>query len=160
MQRHVKQPRSPSRTTRQKLAIVECLAANRGKHLSADGLFDLLRQAGTPVGQATVYRALKTLEREGMVKKYFIPEGTGACYQYSGDSPECGKHCHLVCERCGAVVHMGSDRLATFVAEARGQSGFAIDERRLAFYGLCEKCIGGANKGGRAPAAPRRGRSR
>ena len=129
-----------SRNTRQKRAIVEFLSANRGAHLTAEGLCEELRKSGTPVGQATVYRVLKSLEAKGDVKRHFVADGSGACYQYVGDQPECNEHYHLVCDSCGSVTHIESELLEGFVHEMRRKKQFIIDRRRMSFYGRCDAC--------------------
>lgn len=135
-----KQVKRASRSTRQKRAILACLAANRGAHLTAEGLCETLRETGTPVGLATVYRALKTLEKEGVVKKLFVADGTGACYRYVGDHPECNQHYHLVCDACGEVQHVESAELERFINLMSKQLEFAVDRRRMSFYGCCGMC--------------------
>ena len=131
-----------TRNTRQKRAIVARLEASGGVHVTAEGLCAMLRDDGNPVGQATVYRVLKTLETEGMVKRLFVSDNAGACYQYVGDRPECNQHYHLVCESCGGVLHVESRILERFIDEMHRDNGFSIDRKRLSFYGRCGDCGG------------------
>ncbi len=129
-----------TRNTRQKRAIVACLAQLQDKHVTADELVAMLRDSPVPVGQATVYRVIKALEADGVVKKHFITGGSSACYQYVGDSPECNQHLHLVCDVCGDIFHLDSDLLDAFIESVAKKNHFAIDTSKISFYGCCRQC--------------------
>lgn len=128
------------RNTRQKRLILACLQEQRDQHISADEIIELLKASGLAVGKATVYRVLKQLEEEGVVKRYQIAEGVGACYQYVGRHSVCNEHYHLLCSGCGAVTHVDSDLIRRFTGEMLQQHQFQIDERKTVFYGVCSRC--------------------
>lgn len=130
-----------NRQTRQKAVILKYMKENKDIHLKAEDILDGLKTQGEAVGKATVYRFLKVLEDEGMIRKYTLCDKVPACYQYTGDHPECKKHYHLMCSRCGAIVHIDSPALRCFMSEVLEQEGFVIDESKTVFYGLCRQCI-------------------
>lgn len=129
-----------NRQTRQKAVILKYIQRNKDIHLKAEDILEGLKAQGEVVSKATVYRFLKVLEEEGMIRKYTLSDKVPACYQYTDDQPECRNHYHLMCSRCGMVVHMDSPALRCFMAEAFEREGFVIDESKTVFYGLCKKC--------------------
>jgi len=131
-----------TRNTRQKRLILDCLTEHSGEHITAEGILGELKAKRHLVGKATVYRYLKQLESEGQIKRYSIAEGVCACYQYIGPNSSCNEHYHLVCSRCGGVTHIESDIIKRFVKAVRQSDGFAIDERKMVFYGICKSCVG------------------
>lgn len=130
-----------NRRTKQKAVILEFVKLNKDVHLRAEDILEGLRQKGEPVGKATVYRFLKALEDEGMIRKYTISDKTPACYQYVGDHPECRQHYHLMCSRCGAVAHVDSPAVRAFMEETLKNQGFYIDAGKTVFYGVCRDCM-------------------
>ena len=69
-----------SYSTKQQQAVLQCLAERGGECLTAAALTAQLRQSGSPVGLATVYRQLEKREQAGLVHKVHTEEG--AFYQY------------------------------------------------------------------------------
>ena len=128
------------RNTKQKNQILDVILELGGDHFTAEGLIDLLKERDCNVGRATVYRYLKQLEDVGQLKKYFLSEGMGACYQFLGENSSCNNHCHVLCCRCGAVLHVEDELLQKFAENLEQKSGFVIDEGRTVFYGRCKNC--------------------
>lgn len=129
-----------NRRTRQKAVLLQYMQAHKDVHLKAEDILEGLQRSGEAVSKATVYRFLKALEDEGMIRKYTLSDKVPACYQYTGDTPECKKHFHLMCSRCGMVVHADSPALRCFMEEMLEKEGFVIDESKTVFYGLCSQC--------------------
>lgn len=130
-----------NRQTKQKAVILEFIKSKKDVHLKAEDIIDSLKAQGEPVGKATVYRFLKALEDEGMIRKYTLSDKTPACYQYVGDHPECRQHYHLMCSCCGNVSHVDSPAVRTFMDETLEKEGFAIDAGKTVFYGVCKACM-------------------
>ncbi len=61
--------------TRQRLQVMECIALNREKHMTADEIREKLKKTGVEIGKSTVYRTLEKLMEEGRVRKYIADEG-------------------------------------------------------------------------------------
>lgn len=129
-----------NRQTKQKAVILEFMKAHKNEHIRAEDILSGLEKQGEPVSKATVYRFLKALEDEGMIRRYTLSDKAPACYQYMADTPECRRHYHLMCSKCGAIVHMDSPTLRSFMDEALKNEGFTIDECKTVFYGLCRDC--------------------
>ena len=128
------------RNTHQKTAILDYMKAHRDSHIRAEDIISDLQSQGETVGKATVYRFLKALESEGQIRRYTISDKIPACYQYVGDHPECREHCHLMCTRCGRLIHVENPIIIAFTKQTMDEDGFLIDESKTVFYGLCREC--------------------
>ena len=92
-------------STKQQQAVLHCLETRGEAPLTAAALAEELRQNGSPVGLATVYRQLERLAQSGMVHKINTEEG--AFYQYCPHQAEAHHSCFLLrCEDCGRIVHL------------------------------------------------------
>ena len=130
-----------SRNTRQKALILEAFESLGRAHVTAEEIIDTLKKNGTPVAKSTVYRHLAQLEESGELRKYLLPEGCSACYQFVDKSSKCMEHYHLMCKVCGRIVHFESSALEDIFRGMRESSGFCIDGIRTVFYGLCTDCL-------------------
>jgi Fur family ferric uptake transcriptional regulator len=55
--------------TEQRQTILDIMAENSGKHLSAEEIYGLVKEKNGRIGLATVYRTLLLMERLGIVAK-------------------------------------------------------------------------------------------
>jgi len=128
--------------TKQKENLVEYLAENEGKHITAADACDHFKSMGMPIGQSTVYRQLERLVDEGILNKYVIDANSPACFEYmSTDSHgKCEVCFHAKCEKCGKLIHLHCDEMIEISRHLAGHHGFVLDPKRTVLYGLCDKC--------------------
>lgn len=129
-----------NRNTRQKSLILNYIRERQDRHVRAEDIIHDLNAQHESVGKTTVYRVLKSLEAEGMIRKYTLSEKSPACYQYSGGQPECRRHYHLVCSECGRLIHFNSALMNQIAEEVMAKEAFAVDESKTVFYGRCKDC--------------------
>ena len=96
------------RNTRQKEAIIKFLKENECKHLSISDIKSVL---GNEIGLTTIYRIINALIEQGSVIKIPLSNSQGYCYQYNSDCNKRSDHYHLMCEKCGKLIHFDSDEL-------------------------------------------------
>lgn len=132
--------------TKQSESIERLLWENRARHLTAEELYRLLREAGVSIGQTTVYRHLDKLCADGTVRK-FLGGDSGACYQLTQGGDACRAHYHLKCTACGKLIHAQCAYLDTLSAHIQKEHGFLVDGSKTVLYGLCSDC---AKKEGKA----------
>lgn len=128
--------------TRQKEYILEYLRAHAHGHVSVGDILTHLRESGREVGTTTVYRYLDRLCRSGEVRKYWIDETSGACYQYITDRHGCAEHFHLKCTKCGKLLHVDCAYLGEVGDHIGAHHGFRVDRSKTVFYGVCNDCAG------------------
>ena len=128
-------------STKQQQAVHHCLETRGEAPLTAAALAEELRQNGSPVGLATVYRQLERLAQSGMVHKINTEEG--AFYQYCPHQAEARHSCFLLrCEDCGRIVHLDCVHLQHLYDHLETEHHFRIDPRRTILTGLCQTCSG------------------
>jgi len=122
------------RVTRQRLLVADALASV-GRRVTAQDLYARLRRRDPRIGRATVFRTLEALVTAGVARRL---EQGGHVSGYVACRPE--HHHHLACDRCGRVEEIGEDLITPVAERVAVEHGFQIDDARLDFYGLCERC--------------------
>lgn len=121
--------------TKNRTLLIEFLKKHHDEHLSIAEIHQKLPS----VPQATLYRLIDSFEETGIVRKYIIDQNSPACYQYVEDG-HCEEHFHLVCEKCGKLIHLHCHETEHFLKHIEDEHGFNIDVRKINFYGICEEC--------------------
>ncbi len=125
------------RLTPQRAAILEVMVKNRGKHLSAEEVFEQARLALPNIGIATVYRTLDKLAGLEVLYKGIF---NGGKYRYEMLDDNCEHHHHhVVCLSCGNISEIKEDLLSELEDDLRKQ-GFEIIDHDLKFFGYCPRC--------------------
>ena len=123
------------KSTRQRDDIVRTFL-EAGAHLSAEEIYQRVRQRQPGIGYATVYRTLKLLSEHGLVSSRRFGERTARFEQRA----EGKHHDHLICLRCGRIVEFESERIENLQSRIARRQGFRIFDHRLELYGHCAQC--------------------
>lgn len=126
--------------TRQKEKILNFLKENSDRHVTAAEIISYLSRGNESVGSATVYRYLDKLVSSDTVRKYYLDEKTGACYQFSGNNQECHEHFHLKCVGCGRLYHIDCSYMKSLSGHIFEHHGFKVDNSKTVLYGKCDEC--------------------
>jgi Fur family ferric uptake transcriptional regulator len=126
-----------TRVTGQRLAVADALAASRDPQ-TAEQLWRRLLAGRSGVGRATVFRTLEALVAAGVARR-FEPEGHASTYVACRP----GHHHHLVCTGCGRVTEIGEAHVRPLASRVARDTGFAVDDARIDFYGRCAGCLAG-----------------
>ncbi|QAY66222.1 Fur family transcriptional regulator [Paenibacillus protaetiae] len=124
--------------TPQREATVFVLLANEDDHLSAEDVFLLVKEKAPEIGLATVYRTLELLHELHVVEKLNFGDGV-ARYDLRADNSKHHHH-HLICTECGSVDEIKEDWLLPLEERLEKEYGFAVDDHRLDFQGICHRC--------------------
>jgi len=122
------------RNTWQREAVRAALA-EREHFVSAQALHAALRDGGSPIGLATVYRALTVLADEGEADS-LQQEGEAL---YRACTPGSHHH-HLICRSCGMTVEITADPVEEWARQVATLHGFTRAEHVVDVFGLCESC--------------------
>lgn len=137
--------------TRQKREMFAFLKNHHLEHYSVDDLvFELSRQ-GEKIGRTTAYRYLEWMAEQGSVRKYLNAQGITQ-YQHVGDARECSAHFHMMCKKCGKLLHVNCDLMQSMAEHIRSEHGFTLDPGETILVGICARCAG-AEKGGEEDGA-------
>ena len=104
--------------------------------LTAQEIFDTLRDDGHVVGIASVYRALELLSRMGLVRRLDLAD---AAY-YEPAHPGGEHHHHVVCDRCGKVSSFEDRALETAIERLAGRLKYSVAEHDVVLRGACPDC--------------------
>ena len=125
--------------TKNKTEVIEMLKENVDKHLTILEMEEILSKRNKRIPIATLYRIIDSLLKEGKIKKYVIDD-KAACFQYIGNSIH--NHFHLICSKCGKVVHLKCDEVNELVEHISCEHHFKVDESKVNLYGICKDCLG------------------
>ena len=122
------------RNTWQKDAVKHALSEASG-FVSAQQLHQVLHAHGSPIGLATVYRALADLAVNGDADSITSTDGQ-LLYRACGTS----HHHHLICRECGKTVEIDADSVEGWAEKVAGQHGFRNSSHTVEIFGLCSDC--------------------
>jgi len=123
------------RNTWQREAVREALSSSAG-FVSAQGLHSGLREGGSSIGLATVYRALADLAVEGEADSLQSDQGEAL---YRACTPGQHHH-HLICRNCGLTVEIEADAVESWAQDVAAEHGFTRPSHVVDVFGLCEAC--------------------
>ena len=122
------------RNTWQREAVREALSESEA-FVSAQALHSALREGGSSIGLATVYRALSDLATEGEADS-LQQEGESL---YRACTPGTHHH-HLICRNCGLTVEIEADAVEEWARTVAAENGFTQPNHVVDVFGLCASC--------------------
>jgi Fur family ferric uptake transcriptional regulator len=121
------------RVTRPRVAVLTAVHAY--PHADTDSIIRAVREDLPDVSHQAVYDSLSTLTSAGLVRR-IQPSGSVARYESRvGDN-----HHHVVCRACGSIADVDCAVGEAPCLTAADDSGFAIDEAEVIYWGLCPDC--------------------
>ena len=131
------------KVTNQRLLVLQVLAEHKDEHMTAEDIFELVREDYPEIGLATIYRTVQLLLDMQLVDRILLDDG---CVRY-----EIGEflderdghrhhHHHLICTECGSVTAFRDDLLEELEVYIERGTGFQVTDHELKFYGMCRKC--------------------
>ena len=125
---------SAKRNTWQREAVRDALGGSDG-FVSAQTLHASMKEAGSQVGLATVYRALADLAAEGDADS--LQSESESLYRACTPGSH---HHHLICRRCGRTVEIGADAVETWARDVASEHGFTQPQHVVDVFGFCGDC--------------------
>ncbi|MGO2660426.1 Fur family transcriptional regulator [Mycetocola reblochoni] len=135
------------RNTWQREAVRTALDDAEG-FISAQSLHARLRDEGSSIGLATVYRALTSLSGDGEADSLQSPDGENL-YRACVSS---GHHHHLICRNCGLTVEIEADEVEAWASRVASAQGFTQARHVVDIFGLCANCTAAVADGSADPA--------
>jgi Fur family transcriptional regulator, ferric uptake regulator len=122
------------RLTPQRIMVVDALHSVE-THISAEEIFNKLREKYPYANISTVYRTLELLKELGLVSEIEVGDGVARYH-----AKEHGHHHHLICTKCGKMSDLPEGELGILEKSLLKNHGFKADINHLAIFGLCAKC--------------------
>lgn len=116
--------------------IIEALLEQKS-HVSAEALLETVRKTEPKIGLATIYRTLKMLQDQGLVKAHYFSDSQ-ALFEIEMDPDN--HHDHLICEQCRHIEEFTHPQIEALQEVIAGQHGFRLTKHRMELYGICKSC--------------------
>lgn len=124
--------------TKQREEILNIIKRSSDQHVTVDFLLQEIEKDHLDISRATLYRYLDLLVGSGVLKKISVDDKTPSCYQLC--EHEDHNHFHLVCEKCGKLIHLDCDKIDELIEHIELDHGFKVNPSRVVLYGLCPEC--------------------
>jgi Fur family ferric uptake transcriptional regulator len=124
---------TPRRTGRQRDAVAAFLEGETSFR-SAQSIHGELREQGSGIGLATVYRALQGLVEDQQVDALRTDDGEVVYRRCSR-----GHHHHLVCRECGRTVEVEGPAVERWATRVADDHGFRDVSHTLEIFGTCDR---------------------
>ena len=102
-------------------------------HLTAEAVYNALKEENPKLSLGTVYRNLNTLCDSGLLTRVEVSKGSE---RFDGDVLP---HDHLICEDCGEVVDIPGD-VAVDLSAVERATGLHITGHSTIYKGFCSRC--------------------
>ena len=123
------------RNTKQRNIILETLK-EYPIHPNANQLVQLIVNKHKDFSVATVFRNLKQLAEEGIIKKI---DGLDNTTHFDHNTHQ---HYHFLCKKCGKIYDVSDNIAPELIKKAESETGFIIEEHDIVLQGICKSCIG------------------
>ena len=117
------------KVTLPRVKILQMLESSVQRHLSAEDVYQLLRDSGDEVGLATVYRVLTQFESAGLVERHNFDGGHSVFELDRGEH-----HDHMVCMETGKVIEFHNEQIEKIQHEIAEEHGYELVEHNLVLY--------------------------
>jgi len=125
------------RKSRQREVVLEAVRATF-EHPTAEWIFKAARKRLPRVGLGTVYRNLKALVDEGLIREL---RRADEAVRYDGNT---GEHYHIACISCGRVSDLPVSVDRSIERRAHEATNYAIVGHEVEVQGVCPGCRLGA----------------
>lgn len=129
------------KVTTQRILILETLEDRPDEHLTAEEIYECVKQENPDIGLATVYRTIQLLSELNLIDKLNLGDGY-VRYEigHHGDDATIHHHHHLICLDCGNVYTFQDDMLETLETRIQDSMNFKIVDHEVKLYGYCRDC--------------------
>lgn len=129
------------KVTTQRIAILDVLQSRPDTHLTAEEIYEHVRELHPEIGLATVYRTIQLLSDLHLIDKLNLDDGY-VRYEIGKKHGGLGTHHHhhLVCLECGKVLSFEDDMLESLENRIKEAMNFEIVDHEVKLYGYCKDC--------------------
>lgn len=110
----------------------------RGDHLSAEELYNLLKQRGEAISLSTIYRSVKLMARMGILRELELAEGHK---HYELNQPFPHHHHHLVCIQCNRTLEFKNDSILKQGMKQVEKEGFQLIDCQFTIHTICPEAL-------------------
>jgi Fur family ferric uptake transcriptional regulator len=130
------------RSSEPRQTVIEAVA-KQGCSVTAREIAEVLRDDGSGVGLASIYRTLDLLDRTGLVQRFEVGEGVA---RYEPAYPSGEHHHHIVCDSCGTVTAFEDAALEQAIERLSGRVKHSVNAHDVTLHGECPACTAGDHR--------------
>ena len=104
------------------------------RHVTANEVYEFVKEAYPTIGKGTVYRNLDILVEEGALRKVEVPDGPNR-FDFTLKN-----HYHVRCVKCGEVSDVDMDEIPNLLERIHDTHGIEYLDYDISFKGICLKC--------------------
>ena len=117
------------KVTLPRVKILQILESCADRHMTAEDIYQSLRDADEDVGIATVYRVLTLFETAGLIERHNFDNGPAV---YELDRGE--HHDHMVCTETGRVIEFHDEEIEQLQEKIAKKNGYDLVGHSLVLY--------------------------
>lgn len=121
------------RNTIQRELVLQAVNEMR-RHVTADEVYEFIKQEHPRIGRGTVYRNLGNLVQDGLIRRVEVPEGPDR-FDFTRK-----EHYHVRCVECGEVFDVDMDVIPDIEKRIRDTHGIEFISYDISFKGICPTC--------------------
>lgn len=129
------------KVTTQRIIILEVLEERPGEHMTAEEIYEYVKEQYPDIGLATVYRTIQLLSELHLIDKLILDDGY-VRYEIGkkNNQKSTHHHHHLICLNCGQVSSFEDDLLDTLEKKIYDNVGFEVVDHEVKMFGYCKEC--------------------
>ena len=104
------------------------------RHVTANEVYEFIKESYPTIGKGTVYRNLDILVEEGALRKVEVSEGPNR-FDFTLKN-----HYHVRCVKCGEVSDVDMDEIPDLMKKIHDTHGIEFWIMIYSFKGICPKC--------------------
>ena len=104
------------------------------RHVTANEVYEFIKEAYPTIGKGTVYRNLDILVEEGALRKVEVPDGPNR-FDFTLKN-----HYHVRCIKCGEISDVDMDQIPDLLERIHNTHGIEFMDYDISFKGICPKC--------------------
>ncbi len=132
------------KVTKQRLLILEALDGCSDRHLTAEEIYEIVKNGYPRIGLATVYRTIQLLLNLGLIESVQLEDGY-VRYEIGKSGEKSHRHHHLICLGCKKVISFQNDLLDDLENQIYESTSFQVVNHEVKLYGYCRECLADRN---------------
>ena len=104
------------------------------RHITANEVYEFVKESCPTIGKGTVYRNLDILVEEGDLRKVEVPDGPNRF------DLTLKNHYHVRCVNCGEISDVDMDEILGLLEKIHDTHGTDFLGYDILFKGICPKC--------------------
>ena len=104
------------------------------RHVTANEVYEFVKEFCPTIGKGTVYRNLDILVEEGDLRKVEVPDGSDR-FDFTLEN-----HYHVECVKCGEIFDVDMDVISELEKRIKDPHGMKYISHDIFFKGICQEC--------------------